>query len=242
MNPQLKLLINLQEFKDSAMVLEKSLSAIPDQIKAGAGDRDEKQRLLQEARDEIEGLKKKRKDLESEVQSENDHMAKIKVKLPNVKTNKEYQAILSEVDAVKEKVSGIEDQELEIMEILEQKESQLPAIQKACKEEEGRFKEYEKKKENEADRVKSELQEIADKRKKISETVEAQWLKKFDRLTEAREGLAVVGLIKNICQGCHQQILPQTMVNVKSGKEIQECSNCMRILFWVEESEEEAPK
>lgn len=243
MNPQLKLLVSLQKIKDSAMILEKSLAAIPGQIKSGAADRDEKQKILKDANDEIEELKKKRRDFENAVKNENDHMAKIKIKLPNVKTNKEYQAILAEVDGVKEKVSGIEDKELEVMEILELKEQGLPAIQKACKEEEDRFKEYEKKKENEADRVKKELEALVAERTKITDLLEPEWLKKFNQLTQSREGVAVVGLIRNVCQGCHQQILPQRMVNAKVGKEIQECSNCLRMLFWIEEeTEEKAPK
>ncbi|PIR00386.1 MAG: hypothetical protein COV66_06550 [Nitrospinae bacterium CG11_big_fil_rev_8_21_14_0_20_45_15] len=243
MNPQLKLLVSLQKIKDSAMVLEKSLAAIPGQIKGGAGFRDEKQKLLKEAQDEIDALKKKRRDLESAVQNENDHMAKIKVKLPNVKTNKEYQAIIAEVDVVKEKVSKIEDQELEVMEILESKEKALPAIKKACQEEEEKFKAYEKKKAVEAERVKAELEGLALERAKITDHLEKAWLKKFDQLTKAREGVAVVELLKNICGGCHQHILPQTIVNAKIGKDIQECSSCLRLLYWVEESEEEqAPK
>ena len=68
-------------------------------------------------------------------------MAKAKTKLPAVKTNKEYTAILVEVDAIKEKVSKIEDMELEVTEALEVKAKEIPGVEKKCKEEDAYFNE-----------------------------------------------------------------------------------------------------
>ena len=192
--------------------------------------------------DEIETLQKESKSLEQEVQSENDHMAKAKIKLPAVKTNKEYTAILTEVDAIKEKVSKIEDKELEIMEVLEIKAKEVPGVEKKCKEEDEHFNAYRQKKENEEKRVKQELEGLEIKRKNLSDLVDTVILKRYQKIFDFREGRAVAGLRENICQGCFQQVLPQTVIEVKVGEKIHQCEGCMRFLFWEEVSETSVPK
>ena len=123
---QLQQLVQLQKIDDQIFEHKKALVDIPLQLDSARAELEEKKNILKVVTEEIETLQKQRKDLELEVQGENDHMAKAKTKLPAVKTNKEYTAILTEVDAIKEKVSKIEDMELEVMEALEVKVKEIP--------------------------------------------------------------------------------------------------------------------
>ena len=164
---QLQQLVDLQKMDDEISECRNILTDIPRQLDSARGELEEKKNILKVVMDEIETLQKERKNLEQEVQSENDHMAKAKTKLPAVKTNKEYTAILTEVDAIKEKVSKIEDKELEIMEVLEIKAKEVPGVEKKCKEEDEHFNTYRQKKENEEKRIKQELEGLEIKRKNL---------------------------------------------------------------------------
>ena len=146
---QLQQLIDLQKIDDQISEHKKVLAEIPFQLKSASEELEKKKNILKVASEEIETLQKQRKELELEVQGENDHMAKAKTKLPTVKTNKEYTAILAEIDAIKEKVSKIEDKELEVMETLEVKAKEIPGVENKCKEEDANFNEYRIKKETE---------------------------------------------------------------------------------------------
>ena len=146
---QLQQLVDLQKMDDEISECRQILNDIPRQLDSARGELEEKKSILKVVMDEIETLQKESKSLEQEVQSENDHMAKAKIKLPAVKTNKEYTAILTEVDAIKEKVSKIEDKELEVMEVLEIKAKEVPGVEKKCKEEDEHFNVYRQKKETE---------------------------------------------------------------------------------------------
>ena len=161
---QLQQLVDLQKIDDQISEHKKILADIPLQLESARAELEEKKSILKVITEEIEALQKQRKDLELEVQGENDHMAKAKTKLPAVKTNKEYTAILAEVDAIKEKVSKIEDKELEIMEVLEVKAKEIPGVEKKCQEEDAHFTEYKQKKEAEEKRFKQELEELVAKR------------------------------------------------------------------------------
>ena len=239
---QLQQLVDLQKMDDEISECRNILTDIPRQLDSARGELEEKKNILKVVMDEIERLQKERKILEQEVQSENDHMAKAKIKLPAVKTNKEYTAILTEVDAIKGKVSKIEDKELEIMEILEIKAKEVPGVEKKCKEEDEHYNAYRQKKENEEKRVKQELEGLEIKRKNLSDLVDTVILKRYQKIFDFREGRAVAGLRENICQGCFQQVLPQTVIEVKVGEKIHQCEGCMRFLFWEEVSETSVPK
>jgi len=239
---QLEQLVHLQNIDDQIFEHKKTLSDIPVQLDSARAELEEKKNILKVVTEEIETLQKQRKDLELEVQGENDHMAKAKIKLPAVKTNKEYTAILVEVDAIKEKVSKIEDMELEVMEALEVKAKEIPGVEKRCKEEDAYFNEYRLKKETEEKRFKQELEELVEKRKNISAQLETVILKRYEKISNSRDGRAVAGLRENICQGCFQQVLPQMVIEVKVAVKIHQCGGCMRFLFWDEVSETTVPK
>ena len=242
MNPQLQRLIELQKTDNEIAELLQSTATIPQQIESGLADLKEKQDLLKKAEDLLVELQTKHKDLEMDVATENDHIAKTKTKLSAVKTNKEYSAILAEVDAVKEKISILEDEELELMELLEEKERELLPLKALCKEEEEKLKTYKSKKEAEAERTEKELEAIRERRTELANTLEKSLLEQYSKVSKARGGLSVVSIQKNICQGCHHQILPQQVIDVKVGETINHCEQCSRILYWKEETETAVPK
>ena len=242
MNPQLQRLIELQNTDSEITELDRGKAAIPQQIESGKSDLKEKQEELKQAEGVLAELQKKRKDLEMEVATENDHIAKTKSKLPAVKTNKEYTAILTEVDAVKEKISVLEDKELELMEELEEKEKGIPAFKVQCKEEEENFNAYKAKKEAEAKRTEEELEVLRARRHAAAGGIEEKLLGQYNKVFKARDSLAVVTIKENICQGCHSQILPQQVIDVKMGETINQCEQCSRILYWEETSETAVPK
>lgn len=242
MNPQLQRLIELQNTDSEITELDRGKAAIPQQIESGKSDLKEKQEELKQAEGVLAELQKKRKDLEMEVATENDHIAKTKSKLPAVKTNKEYTAILTEVDAVKEKISVLEDKELELMEELEEKEKRIPAFKAQCKEEEENFNAYKAKKEAEAKRTEEELEVLRARRHAAAGGIEEKLLGQYNKVFKARDSLAVVTIKENICQGCHSQILPQQVIDVKMGETINQCEQCSRILYWEETSETAVPK
>ncbi len=242
MKLQLQTLIELQKIDSEIAELERGKAAIPRQIESGRAGIEEKQICLKEAEANLLALQKKRKDLEIDVATENDHIAKTKTKLPAVKTNKEYSAILSEVDAVKEKILVLEDQELELMEILEKKEGEIPPLKANCKEEEEKFNVYKLKKEAESERTEKELEVIRPRRSQAANNLNVKLLEHYTKVFNAREGVVVVPIHENICQGCLHHILPQQVIDVKSGETIIYCEQCSRILYWEETKEGAVPK
>jgi len=240
MKKELEQLILLQKADSEIADFRQALGRIPRQVEAARSGMNGKKKALDDALARIEALKTRRRKLEQDAQAEADHMTRAKTKLPSVKTNKEYSALLSEIDAIKEKVSAIEDQELEVMEAHEAAEREIPSYKESFRQEEETFKAYEAKKNAEAERVNKELAEACAARQALVDALDPKWVTGYERVAKAREGRAVVEIKGNICQGCFQHVLPQMVIEIKTGEQVHQCEHCSRFLYWVEESPETA--
>jgi predicted nucleic acid-binding Zn-ribbon protein len=234
---QLKYLVGLQKKDNEINDLKKSLEIIPGQIASGQKELEGKRGKLNALQAEIDSLKKQRNQLELDVKTEADHMAKTKTKLPTVKTNKEYTAILHETDAIKAKITEIEDKELEIMELLDAKEQEIPGLEAEFKGEEEQFKQYKQKKEAEQARAQKELEEAEAQRAGLVKDIDPKFVAHYNRILKARENLAVVAIIGDTCQGCHQNLQPQVALEVRTGVKIHQCQSCDRFLCFIPEPE-----
>jgi len=239
MNVQLQKLVSLQEIDFEISEFQKMLKLFPTQIESALAELEAKKKDLNELSALIESLQKKRNKLEQDVAVENDHMAKTKTKLPAVKTNKEYTAILSEVEAIKEKVSDWETEELEIMEELEIEEAKKPALKEDFKVEEGAFAEYKGRKEKEISMTTKDMESALAKRKELFESIEPKWSGYYDRVVKLRGDKAVVTLVGDTCQGCHHLTLPQLAIEVRTNEKVETCRHCDRILYYITEPDTE---
>lgn len=234
---QLKYLVELQKKDNEINDLEKSLEIIPGQIASGQKELEGKRGKLNALQEEIESLKKQRSQLEQDAKAEADHMAKTKTKLPTVKTNKEYTAILHETDAIKAKITEIEDKELETMELLDAKEQEIPGLEAEFKGEEDQFKEYKQKKEAEQARGRKELEEAQAQRVALVQGIDPKFVAHYDKIRKARDNLAVVSVKGETCQGCHQNLQPQVALEVRAGERLHQCQSCDRFLCFIPEPE-----
>lgn len=239
MNPQLQKLVAIQQLDTEIGDIQSTLDLGPKQIEVAEKELEGKKGKLKALQDEIESLKKQRKQYEQDVQAENDHIAKTKGKLPTVKTNKEYSAILAEVEAIKNKIESLEEKELEVMEALEEKEKQIPGLQEEFKGEEQKFIEYKKKKEEELNRTRQELESLQAKRQEMMESVDPKLAALYKKITGVR-GDAVVHIEGEVCRGCHQHIQPQVALEVRTSPDkIHHCQFCDRFLYSIPKPEEQ---
>lgn len=239
MNPQLQKLVAIQQIDTEIDEIQGTLALIPKQIDAGARELESKKGKLNALQAEIESLRKQRKKYEQDVQVENDHIAKTKSKLPTVKTNKEYSAILAEIDSIKKKIESIEEKELEVMEALEEKEKEIPGLQEEFRGEEQKFNEYKKKKEEELSRTRKELERLQARQRELMEAVDPKLAALYKKIAGVR-GNAVVHIEGEVCQGCHQHIQPQVALEVRNSPDkIHHCQFCDRFLYAIPKPEEE---
>ena len=240
MNIQLQRLLALQELDHRIRELKETLALIPGQVEQEKKVLEGKKGRLNALQEDIQKLQKQRNQMEQEVKAENDRLIKTQQKLPAVKTNQEYRALLTEIDTIKESISGIEDQELEILEVLEEKEAEVPEARREFEGFQKEFAEYQSRKEAEQARVRQELEEAGRKRESLVAEIDPKLFGQYEKVLKRKGDSALAQIKGDTCQGCYQQIQPQIALEVRTGgKTIHVCQFCQRFLYPVAEPTEE---
>jgi predicted nucleic acid-binding Zn-ribbon protein len=180
----------------------------------------------------LDDLKKSYRELESESKVNREMIVKSNEKLRAVKTNKEYQSILKEIEEIRKKISGIEDQMLDQLDKIEsteqavtEKEVQLEGFIQSCRE----------KKETLIARKQGErktVDALNDKRLQISAKADPKMISILDEVKKKVRGLAVVPVQGAICMGCHMNIPAQLFNELQRFDELRFCPHCHRIIYW----------
>jgi predicted nucleic acid-binding Zn-ribbon protein len=71
-----------------------------------------------------------------------------------------------------------------------------------------------------------------DRREVLSRQLDAALLKLYSALKEKRQGVGMVGVKQETCQGCFVNVPPQMFIEVQKNNSLVRCPNCNRILYW----------
>ncbi len=153
------------------------------------------------------------------------------------KTNKEYAAVLTQLNTTKADNSKVETQILELMKGIEADEAELADIQKQIEEQKRNLEQIRKESEHLAAKYEVEIEEIQAEWSQASQTVPGGPLVLFNRVAETYDGEALAVIERQegrtetyTCGGCFMGI-PAESVNVLMTKDdIIRCPNCTRIL------------
>lgn len=157
---------------------------------------------------------------------------KLKDQLFLVTNNKQYDALMLEIDHLKENLDRNETTELELLEEKDQLAEQVKSQEQSL---ESLSKELSSKQVNLEQALaasSSEKKDLESRREETAKDLSASVLARYNRILSARNGLAVVSLEGRSCGGCGAALPPQLVAEVKTLMTIQNCSICTRFLFW----------
>jgi predicted nucleic acid-binding Zn-ribbon protein len=237
MNADLTKVIQLQRLETAAEEAKRRIAEHPARAQA-------LEARLQSARDMLAGVKSrvtagadKRRAEEKEVAAVQTRLARYKDQLLEVKTNREYTAMLHEIEAAQNDIRTREDRILEIM--LESDD-----LNAALKKSEAELKTAEK--EVSADRsaletematLKAEIERTTAERQKLATEIDRSVLSTFEQVARNRKGVAVAEAKNGHCTICHVRLRPQVFNEIRRNASIIQCESCQRILFFAGESE-----
>ena len=237
MNSQLQSLITLQKYDLRIFEILDKKKKHPELIKAAQTPLLEVSKQLQSLQTVAEGLHKQRRDGEQELALQEEHIQKIRGRLNDLKTNKEYQAHLFEIELAKKKKDALEESVLEILEKVEQNENQQKEFQSSAGDIKQAFEYAKSKLEGEISSLDQELSSLEQAHSELTKQVEGALLTRYLKLKALRKGFAIAEVKGGACLGCRLQLPPQLVANVKRADELLNCSYCHRILYWEPPSE-----
>jgi len=234
---EIKLLVRLQALDLWLDKAERMKKDLPQQIK-------DETRALEEAKGRLERLKENLKDLELERRTKEKEIVELgekvgekKGRLFQAKSNEEYSALIKEIEALKERISRLEDEVLLLLDRMEEVKGQEERAQREVQEKEAALEAARVRAREKLQEMEKTLEERKKEREDLVGRINRRTYQIYERVKKNR-GYAVVRAEKYTCLGCHMEIPPQLFVEVKKGQEIVQCPFCSRILHcW-----EEAPK
>ncbi len=242
MNLQLQYLINLQKFDLRIFQIQDQLRKAPEFLKSAEVPLQDVLTRLQALKNTGESLVKQRRSGERELTTQEDQLQKIRNRLSELKTNKEYQAHLFEIELARKKKDSIEENVLEMMERVEQNEQAVKELEEQAHVAKNVFDVEKARLETQYANLANELADLDRQQKTLAEMVEKPLLVRYNRLKTMRKGYAVAQLHGGACGGCQLQLPPQLVAEVKRGDELLDCSYCHRILYMAHHLEAETPE
>jgi uncharacterized protein len=180
----------------------------------------------------------KKKDREVELASKEEALRKSQGQLYQLKTNKEYQAKLSEIGAIKADISVAEEDVLKAMDEIEKEKENLQKAQELLEQEEKNNKEKEDEINQELKKMEAEIASLDNQRREFTDGIKPEILTRYENLLKMRNGLAIVPVIDSSCGACYMRVTHQKINEIKMYDELVFCESCVRILYMPEDCQE----
>ena len=231
MRESLDRLIELQEVDLKLSEIEELRGNLPQEVERLKLDLEETKQTLKESNKRIDEMNKSIREIESNISQADVKLKKYKEQLYAVTTNKEYDALTHEIETLQNAINESEDQTLGLMterETNEEESKNSLALSEEIKQDlDSRTKELKKR----IDETKSDETEYLKKREKITPNITKSMISKYERIRQAKNGRAVVPIVRGACGGCFHRLPPQLIVEVKKREKIINCEACGRVLI-----------
>ncbi len=195
------------------------------------------QNALEAKKEEVQLTKVQFDRLELELKTKDEIIAKLRASLNSAKTNKEYAAVLTQLNTTKADNSKIETQSLELLKDVEADETEIDDIQKQIDEQKEALEQTRKESEILAGKYQAEIDKIQIEWDQVAQTIPHDSLDKFKRVAETYDGHAVAFVEGQqdkkgtySCGGCFMGITAESVNMLMTKDDIIHCPNCTRIL------------
>jgi predicted nucleic acid-binding Zn-ribbon protein len=234
MNEQLNLLIQLQEIDGSIRARRDERAKAPAQLEELERRAGEIAAGLDAARQALLDAQKAKRERDQSLEDGGQKVTKLKARTSEIKTNKEYQALLKEIETAEQENKAIEDDILKLMERIDGAAAEVSAAEKRLNDESAAIDRERMQLTEDMKRVEKELAADEQARQEFATRIDESVLAEYQRLIRQTNGKVVVEARGESCSGCYMSIPPRIFVTVKKNDGIISCPNCHRILYYKE--------
>ncbi|HRX75845.1 MAG: C4-type zinc ribbon domain-containing protein [Candidatus Cloacimonetes bacterium] len=231
MHDQLKTLAEMQLLDDAIgryrvlqQELPKQLNELIENVEIATAN-------LLNGESEKQEINKRQRALEADVKTFQEQIRKYGNQLSEIKTNKEYKALNSEISYLKDKISEIESQLLELMDAENEAKACIVELKKALELAEANKRAKEGDLKAQIDSLENKIESTRAERNKLAVTLPVPLIKRYGNLIKNKDNLAVVYNRDGSCGGCGFVIRQQLRIELQLKKKIVYCENCGRIIL-----------
>ena len=234
MKQQIDLLVKLQEKDQTLDQLVEQIRQGPERIREIEGQLKILEKDFECEKGRIKELRKWQRQYEAEVEEGAAQIKKADGRLLAIKSNKEYQALLKEIENAGKANAKKEDEILHCMEEIERLNTALKDKDKNLAVKRESFEKEKKAIKTKVSRDQKQLCELEKRRTDRAKTIHPELLSKYEQIRERGGNLAVVLVENTTCSGCHLNIPAQMYNELQRMDSLKLCPHCNRIIYWKE--------
>jgi predicted nucleic acid-binding Zn-ribbon protein len=232
---QLQTLIELQSYDSKIAGLEAEAARLPRQIEALQAAFAEAKKTLDAVKARSDATRKDLRTREKDLEVTSGKRTKAEGRLYEVKTNKEYSAVLLEIEEIKQEKAQAEEEILGLMELQERLGGELREAEGRLKAREEEVRRDEAVIRTKLEAVEAELAVVRAERDSRARELPRPLLADYEKILRARGGVAVAAVSTSaVCGGCRMTIRPQALQELRAGERLMTCESCGRYLHWQE--------
>jgi uncharacterized protein len=233
MKDQIETLVSLQQIEIESLSVKAHLCSISKRLDTLNGNQKElKQRITDETA-KIEDLRKLYRSNESDIKQNQVMIKRSQERLNSIKNNREYQALLKEIEELKRTNAATEELMIDFLNQIDDAEKKMVVMQEELQVVENDVLKEQQVVGAESETAEKRLKELDQDRLKMSGKIDADILKLFQKVQSQQvRGNAVVPVQDAVCHGCYVNIPPQMYNELQRCDKLRMCPNCQRIIYW----------
>jgi len=231
MREQIEILVKLQAIDSDIYHVNQRLGKVEDQKHQLELELDGAKASKETLQAELDALNKTYRSLEADTSLNVSKVTASKGKLSSVKTNKEYQSLLKEIEDIQRLNSKLEDQMLAILDQIDEFESQLGEKKRQFESAEKRVAADKAEIEKTAAADRETLAGLKNDFKAVMDTVAPDTLKVFQSVRKSVGSITIAKVENAVCAGCHMNIPPQMYNELQRFEALMYCPHCQRLIY-----------
>jgi hypothetical protein len=235
MSDELRRLVRLQDVMLAIDTVAENIAAVPVEVARLEKDLLAAQEESARQKEALLELQKDRRRLENELMGVETRIAKYQGQLLEVKTNKEYQAVLHEIEGCKTERAALDEKILTEMEAGERRQKEIQALEQALEAKRRATQQGKGDLDARLAGLRREQERLDEERRGIAAAIPPAYLDPFLKVAKQRRGVALVEVKDGLCGGCHVRVMPKLVQQVRRATGLIACDSCKRYLYVIDE-------
>jgi hypothetical protein len=233
MQDVLRALLGLQEVDRDLYRVQQELLRLPAERAARQAELDKVATQASEKRAAAKQLRVRIKELEDVATTARQRVRKVENELASARADVQLLAFYEhQLKTLRREIGQAEDDALKMLEQVETLDNDAKGIEGKLEAEQKVFAELASNIEREVAQAEARRSKLAAERKtRVHTTIPPEALQNYERLLQARGGVALAQLDGRQCQACYMDIPTNMVLRVQRGTELVRCPSCDRILF-----------
>lgn len=232
---QIRKLVELQTSDVDIYAIKRDLEEKPARIEELKKKFESKKANLKQLEEKLKTIQVDQKGYELDLKQKEDLIVKGDQSLGLLKSNKEYQAKLYEIENFKADKSLIEEKLLLLFDDVEDIRNKIELEKSLVGLEEKKYLQEKKTVDDEMDVMKDRISVLESQRNRLTPGVHPEYLKKYEKILHNKDGIAIVPIRNHACGGCFMNVTEQVLNQMKMHDQIVSCDMCARMLYLEED-------